>query len=101
VSRLRILVRIGFGSSHSTEDSYQILEHRKCPSNDEKDRNIWLRWAVVEVDAANDNHTDRDDYGDTAGDGTADSANQEQDHLDEEIDHVPAGLVRVADPTEQ
>ena len=70
-------------------------------SNDKKYWDVGLGRAVVEIDAADDNHTEGDDHGDGAGDGAANRAEQEQDHLHYEVYHVPAGLVRVADAAEQ
>ena len=55
----------------------------------------------MEIDAADDNHAEGDDHSDGAGDGAANSAEQQQDHLHHKVYHVPAGLVRVADAAEQ
>ena len=70
-------------------------------SNDKKYWDVGLSRAVVEVDAADDNHADRDDHGDTAGNGAADGAEQEENDLYHEVYDIPRGLVSVPDPAEQ
>ena len=42
---------------------------------------MWLGWAVVEVDGADDYHGQRDDDGDGAGDGAADGPQEENEDL--------------------
>ena len=70
-------------------------------SNDEKYGDVGLSRAIVEIDAADNDHAEGDDHGDGAGDGAAYCAEQEEDHLHHKVYHVPAGLVRVTDATEQ
>ena len=60
-----------------------------------------LGGAVVEVDGADHDHGQRDDDRDGASDGAADGAEEKEDYLHHEVDHVPARLVRVADPAKQ
>ena len=55
----------------------------------------------MEVHATNDDHTKGDDHGNGASDGAADGAEEKEDYLHHEVDHVPACLVRVADPAKQ
>ena len=77
------------------------LENWKRAAHYEKDGDVRLGWAVVEVDAANDNHTDRDHHGDAAGDGAPDGAQQQEDDLHYEVDHISRCLVRVSDSSKQ
>jgi len=95
------LVRIGLRSSHPAKHTYQIFKNRKCTANYEKNWNIGFCSAVVEVDTSDDDHADWDDDGDAAGNGAADGAEEEEDNFHEKVDHIPAGLVRVTDPSKQ
>ena len=42
----------------------------------------------MEVDTANDNHAEGDDHSDATGDGAADGAEKQEDHLHHEVDHI-------------
>lgn len=95
------MVRIGLSSPHPTQNAYQIFKNGKCTANYEKNWNIRFCPAIVEIDTANDDHADWDDHGDAAGDGTANGAKEEEDNFDEKVDDIPAGLVRVTDPSKQ
>jgi len=67
----------------------QSLElERGLTSNDKKDGYVWFRRALVEVDGADGNHTERDDDGDAAGDGAADCAEEKKQNFDQKIDEV-------------
>ena len=55
----------------------------------------------MEVDAANDNHTDRDHHGDAAGNGAAYGAQQQENDLHYEVNHISRCFVRVADSSKQ
>jgi hypothetical protein len=57
---------------------------RLTPDN-EKHWNVWLCWALVEVDRPDDNHAERDHDGDGAGDRAADGAQQQDEHLEKQI----------------
>ena len=70
-------------------------------SDNEKYWDVGLGRTVVEVDAANDNHTDRDDHGDAAGNGAAYGAQQQQDDFHHEVNGISRGLVRVSDSSKQ
>ena len=50
-------------------------------SDYEENWDVWLGWAVVEVDGADDYHGQRDDDGDGAGDGAADGPQEEDEDL--------------------
>ena len=82
-------------------NKFASLNLKDLTANNEKYGNVWLGGAVVEVDAADDDHAEGDDHGDAAGDGAADGPQQQQDHLHHEVHHVPRGLVRVPDSAEQ
>lgn len=98
---LRILVSPSLGSPHSAQHSDEIFKDRKRSSDYEEDWDVGLGWAVVEVDAANDNHTDRDHHGDAAGNGAPDGSQQQEDDLHYEVDHISRCLVRVSDSSKQ
>lgn len=57
-------------------------------SDDEKDGDIRLGRALVEVDWADDDHAERDDDGDPARDGAADRAEKQEQELDQEVDEI-------------
>jgi hypothetical protein len=57
---------VGLDPGHT---SYSVLT-----SDDEKDGDVGLRRALVEVDGSDGDHAERDDDGDAAGHGAADGA---------------------------
>ena len=86
---------------HPELDGYKDDCECLLTSNNEKYRDVGLRGTVVEVDAANDNHTDRDHHGDAAGNGAAYGAQQQEDDLHYEVDHISGCLVRVSDSSKK
>lgn len=42
----------------------------------------------MKIDTSYDDHADRDDHGDAASDGAADSTEEQEDNFDNEVDHI-------------
>ena len=70
-------------------------------SHNEKDGDVGLGLAVVEVHTAYDNHTDGNDDGDAAGDGAANGAKQQQNNFHYKVNDISGCLVCVPDPSKQ
>jgi len=101
MSWLRVLLGTSLCSSDPTEHPYQILKHWEWTSNYEEYWDVWFCSTVMEVDTANDNHADRDDNSDAAGNSAADSTEEEQDNFDYKVDHISWCFVRVSYSSKQ
>ena len=55
----------------------------------------------MKVDTANDNHTDRNDDGDAAGDCAANGAKKQQDYFHYKVNDISGCLVCVPDSSKQ